>query len=54
MNNALLFAGGHAAYSDAVSLSNGFSENAGTVKASSFFVFHTVLRTSKDYYEALR
>ena len=50
----LLILGGHAAYSDAIKLSEGFSEMQGTVKASSFFLFHTVLKTSKDFYESMR
>ena len=50
----IYFLGGHAAYSDAIKLSDGFSEKGGTVKASSFFLFHTVLKTSKDFYESMR
>ena len=46
--------GGHAAYSDAIKLSDTFSERQGTVEASSFFLFHTVLKTSKDFYESMR
>ena len=46
--------GGHAAYSDAIKLSDTFSEKQGTVEASSFFLFHTVLKTSKDFYESMR
>ena len=49
-----IFIGGHAAYSDAIKLSDGFSEKVGTVEALSFFLFHTVLKTSKDFYESMR
>ena len=39
---------GKAAYSDAVRTENS------TVIANNFFAFHTVLKTSEDYYEAMR
>ncbi len=39
---------GKAAYSDAVRTSNG------SVVAHNFFAFHTILKTSEDYYEAMR
>ena len=40
---------GKAAYSDAVRTSSNLS-----VIANNFFAFHTVLKTSEDYYEAMR
>ena len=42
---------GKAAYSDAVRTS---SKNASVISAHNFFAFHTVLKTSEDYYEAMR
>ena len=52
---------GHAAYSDAVRVVQDFDQPINdpnfppkTVKASNFMVYHTILKTSKDYYEALR
>ena len=41
--------GGRAAYKDAVRLNSN-----GKVTASSFFTFHSVLKSSKDYYQALK
>lgn len=41
--------GGHAAYSSAVNLINGTG-----VGATYFMTYHTVLRTSTDYIDALR
>ena len=40
---------GKAAYGDAVRTSSNLS-----VIANNFFAFHTVLKTSEDYYEAMR
>ena len=40
---------GKAAYSDAVRTSSNFS-----IGANDFFAFHTVLKSSEDYYEAMR
>ncbi len=48
---------GKAPYSNAISILNGTNAVDPTddvVKASSFFVFHSVLRGSQDYSEALR
>jgi Niemann-Pick C1 protein len=48
---------GHAAYGDGVrmgSLMINSTSNITGVTASSFFAFHTILKTSKDYYEAMR
>lgn len=44
--------GGHAAYSHAVNYR--ISPNHTDVKASFFMTYHTILKTSSDYYEALR
>ncbi|XP_066944874.1 NPC intracellular cholesterol transporter 1-like isoform X2 [Macrobrachium rosenbergii] len=45
--------GGHAAYGQAVNIiRNGRNESV--VGASYFMTYHTILKTSKDYYEALR
>lgn len=44
--------GGHAAYAHAVKLADGGHNHA--VEASYFMGYHTVLKTSADYYEALR
>ncbi|KAK7869123.1 hypothetical protein R5R35_006589 [Gryllus longicercus] len=44
--------GGHAAYSHAVNYVKG-TNNISEVGASYFMTYHTVLKTSKDYYEAL-
>lgn len=41
---------GHAAYGNAVAL----TKDKSTVGASYFMSYHTILKTSKDYYEALR
>ena len=41
---------GKAAYSEAVRTSS----NMSAVTANNFFAFHTVLKTSEDYYEAMR
>ena len=41
---------GKAAYSEAVRTSS----NLSAVTANNFFAFHTVLKTSEDYYEAMR
>ena len=40
---------GKAAYSDAVRTNSNFS-----IGANDFFAFHTVLKSSEDYYEAMR
>lgn len=45
--------GGHAAYSSAVDLSNS-NQNNNQVIASYFMTYHTILKTSSDYFEALR
>lgn len=45
--------GGHAAYGQAVNLLGGSNKSCHHVGASHFQTFHTVLRTSKDYYSAL-
>lgn len=43
---------GKAAYSDAVR--TGLNQSRAVVGPNNFFAFHTVLKTSEDYYEALR
>ena len=47
---------GHAAYGDAVRMGSTManSGNVSGVAASTFFAFHTILKSSKDYYEAMR
>ena len=55
---------GHAAYGDAVRVTRDYKHGIQTkddplfppmtVRASNFMVYHTILKTSKDYYEALR
>ncbi|XP_064102738.1 NPC intracellular cholesterol transporter 1-like [Macrobrachium nipponense] len=45
--------GGHAAYANAVKIVTD-TKNVSRVEASYFMSYHTILKTSKDYYEALR
>ncbi|XP_055539920.1 NPC intracellular cholesterol transporter 1 isoform X2 [Wyeomyia smithii] len=45
---------GHAAYGNAVNLINPMQANYSDVGASYFMAYHTILKTSSDYYEALR
>lgn len=45
--------GGHAAYSNAVNVIN-LTTNHTAVQASYFMSYHTILKTSSNYYEALR
>ncbi|XP_066939324.1 NPC intracellular cholesterol transporter 1-like [Macrobrachium rosenbergii] len=45
--------GGHAAYASAVNITTD-KNNMSIVEASYFRTYHTILKTSKDYYEALR
>lgn len=46
--------GGHAAYGTGVNYITNTTTQLSKVKASSFMAYHTILRTSADYYEALR
>ena len=51
------FKAGKGAYSNAISINPGASANDtadDTIVASSFLVFHSVLRNSQDYTDALR
>ena len=47
---------GHAAYGDGVRMGSMMvnNNNVTGVAASTFFAFHTILKSSKDYYEAMR
>ncbi|XP_036321420.1 NPC intracellular cholesterol transporter 1 isoform X4 [Rhagoletis pomonella] len=45
---------GHAAYGNAVQYKTNPSTNLSTVEASYFMAYHSILKTSADYYEALR
>ncbi|XP_050702417.1 NPC intracellular cholesterol transporter 1-like isoform X2 [Eriocheir sinensis] len=45
--------GGHAAYGQALKLTRGAKNQTTGVAASYFMTYHTILKTSKDYYEAL-
>lgn len=46
--------GGHAAYSQGVNYITNPKTQLSTVGASYFMAYHTILKTSKDYYESLR
>lgn len=46
--------GGHAAYGQALKLTHGPYNQTTGVQASYFMTYHTILKTSEDYYEALR
>lgn len=46
--------GGHAAYGQALKLAHGAHNETTGVEASYFMTYHTILKTSEDYYEALR
>uniref|UniRef100_W8B0I9 Niemann-Pick C1 protein n=1 Tax=Ceratitis capitata TaxID=7213 RepID=W8B0I9_CERCA len=45
---------GHAAYGNAVQYKTNPSTNLSTVEASYFMAYHSILKTSADYYESLR
>ncbi|XP_053696589.1 NPC intracellular cholesterol transporter 1 isoform X2 [Sabethes cyaneus] len=45
---------GHAAYGNAVNIVTPMQANYSDVGASYFMAYHTILKTSSDYYEALR
>ncbi|XP_058452330.1 NPC intracellular cholesterol transporter 1 isoform X2 [Malaya genurostris] len=45
---------GHAAYGSAVNIKTPMQSNYSDVGASYFMAYHTILKTSSDYYEALR
>lgn len=46
--------GGHAAYGHAVNYVNDPNSGLSTVGASYFMAYHTILKTSADYYESMR
>lgn len=46
--------GGHAAYGSAVNLHNKNDHSSEIVGSSYFMTYHTILKTSSDYFEALR
>ncbi|XP_056644165.1 NPC intracellular cholesterol transporter 1-like isoform X3 [Diorhabda sublineata] len=46
--------GGHAAYGQGVTYQTNKTTNMSTVGASYFMTYHTILKTSEDYYESMR
>ncbi|KAF2896926.1 hypothetical protein ILUMI_09250 [Ignelater luminosus] len=46
--------GGHAAYGQGVNYKTNTATHLSTVGASYFMAYHTILKTSKDYYESMR
>ena len=46
--------GGHAAYSRAITLGNDVTNNRTNVGATYFMTYHTILKSSADYTNALR
>jgi Niemann-Pick C1 protein len=46
--------GGHAAYSLGVSYDTNLTNGRSKVKSSSFMTYHTILKTSNDFTEAMR